>query len=53
MFTSDEFERDFEQSRKRFNLSFNIAWIAIILFVIIGGSVAQYNSLVDKNSKVE
>lgn len=53
MFTSDEFERDFEQSRKRFNLTFNITWIAIILFVVIGGSVAQYNSLVDKNSKVE
>lgn len=52
MFNSD-FEREFEQSRKRFNLSFNIAWIAIILFVIIGSSVAQYNSLVDKNSKVE
>ena len=53
MFTSDEFERDFEQSRKRFNLTFNITWIAIILFVIISSSVAQYNSLVDKNAKVE
>lgn len=53
MFTSDEFERDFEQGRKRFNLTFNIAWIVIILFVIISSSVAQYNSLVDKNSKVE
>lgn len=42
MFTSDEFERDFEQSRKRFNLSFNIAWIAIILFVVIGGFVTQW-----------
>ena len=53
MFNSNEFERDFEQSRKRFNLSFTIAWIAIILFVIIGGFVTQYNSLVDKNAKVE
>lgn len=53
MFNSDEFERDFEQSRKRFNLTFNITWIAIILFVIISSSVAQYNSLVDKNTKVE
>ena len=52
MFNSD-FDREFEQSRKRFNLTFNIAWIAIILFVIIGGFVTQYNSLVDKNSKVE
>lgn len=52
MFNSD-FDREFEQSRKRFNLSFNIAWIVIILFVIISSSVAQYNSLVDKNSKVE
>lgn len=52
MFNSD-FDREFEQREKRFNLTFNIAWIAIILFVIIGGSVAQYNSLVDKNSKVE
>jgi hypothetical protein len=41
MFNSDEFERDFEQSRKRFNLSFNIAWIVIILFVVIGGFMAQ------------
>lgn len=53
MFTSDEFERDFEQSRKRFNFAFNLTWIAIILFVIVGGFVAQYNSLVDKNAKVE
>lgn len=52
MFNSD-FEREFEQREKRFNLTFNITWIAIILFVIISGSVAQYNSLVDKNSKVE
>ena len=52
MFNSD-FDREFEQREKRFNLTFNIAWIVIILFVIIGGSVAQYNSLVDKNSKVE
>lgn len=52
MFNSD-FDREFEQREKRFNLTFNIAWIATILFVIIGGSVAQYNSLVDKNSKVE
>lgn len=52
MYNSD-FDRDFEQREKRFNLTFNIACIAIILFVIIGGSVAQYNSLVDKNSKVE
>ena len=52
MFNSD-FDREFEQREKRFNLTFNITWIAIILFVIIGGSVAQYNSLVDKNSKVE
>jgi hypothetical protein len=42
MFTSDEFERDFEQSRKRFNLTFNITWIAIILFVVIGGFVTQW-----------
>ena len=52
MFNSD-FDREFEQREKRFNLTFSITWIAIILFVIIGGSVAQYNSLVDKNSKVE
>lgn len=52
MFNSD-FERDFEQREKRFNLTFNIAWIAIILFVVIGGFVTQYNSLVDKDSKVE
>lgn len=52
MFNSD-FDREFEQSRKRFNLTFNIAWIAIILFVVIGGFVTQYNSLVDKNAKVE
>lgn len=52
MFNSD-FDREFEQREKRFNLTFNIAWIAIILFVIIGSSVVQYNSLVDKNSKVE
>lgn len=52
MFNSD-FDREFDRREKRFNLTFNIAWIVIILFVIIGGSVAQYNSLVDKNSKVE
>lgn len=52
MFNSD-FDREFEQREKRFNLTFNIAWIVIILFVIVSSSVAQYNSLVDKNSKVE
>lgn len=52
MFNSD-FDREFEQREKRFNLTFNITWIAIILFVVIGGFVTQYNSLVDKNSKVE
>lgn len=52
MFNLD-FDREFDRREKRFNLTFNIAWIVIILFVIIGGSVAQYNSLVDKNSKVE
>lgn len=52
MFNSD-FDREFEQSRKRFNFAFNITWIAIILFVIVGGFVTQYNSLVDKNAKVE
>lgn len=52
MFNSD-FEREFERREKRFNLAFNIAWIAIILFVVIGGFVTQYNSLVDKNTKVE
>lgn len=52
MFNSD-FDREFDRREKRFNLTFNIAWIVIILFVIISGSVAQYNSLVDKNSKVE
>lgn len=52
MFNSD-FDREFAQREKRFNLTFNITWIVIILFVIIGSSVAQYNSLVDKNSKVE
>lgn len=53
MFNSEDFDREFEQREKRFNLTFNIAWIAIILFVIIGGFVTQYNSLVDKNTKVE
>ena len=52
MFNSD-FDREFDRREKRFNLTFNIAWIVIILFVIVGSSVAQYNSLVDKNSKVE
>lgn len=52
MFNSD-FDREFEQREKRFNLTFNIAWIAIILFVVIGGFVSQYNQLVDKNAKVE
>lgn len=52
MFNSD-FETEFERREKRFNLTFNITWIAIILFVIISSSVAQYNSLVDKNAKVE
>lgn len=52
MFNSD-FDKEFEQREKRFNLTFNIAWIVIILFVIVGGFVAQYNSLVDKNTKVE
>ena len=52
MFNSD-FEREFDRREKRFNLTFNIAWIVIILFVIVSSSVAQYNSLVDKNSKVE
>ena len=52
MFNSD-FDREFDRREKRFNLTFNIAWIVIILFVIISSSVAQYNSLVDKNSKVE
>lgn len=52
MFNSD-FDREFEQREKRFNLTFNIAWIAIILFVIIGSFVTQYNSLVDKNARVE
>lgn len=52
MFNSD-FDREFEQNRKRFDFAFNITWIAIILFVIVGGFVAQYNSLVDKNAKVE
>ena len=41
MFNSD-FDREFEQSRKRFDFAFNITWIAIILFVIIGGFVAQW-----------
>ena len=53
MFTSDEFERDFEQSRKRFNLTFCIAFVVFILFTIISSSVAQYNTLVDKNTRVE
>lgn len=53
MFNSEDFDREFEQREKRFNLTFNIAWIIIILFVIISSSVAQYNSLVDKNAKVE
>lgn len=52
MFNSD-FDREFEQREKRFNFAFNLTWIAIILFVVIGGFVAQYNSLVDKNAKVE
>ena len=52
MFNSD-FNREFEQSRKRFNLTFKIVWIVMILFVIVSSSVAQYNSLVDKNTKVE
>lgn len=52
MFNSD-FDREFEQREKRFNLSFNIARIVIILFVVISGFMAQYNSLVDKNAKVE
>lgn len=52
MFNSD-FDREFEQREKRFNLTFNIAWIVIILFAIISSSVAQYNSLVDKNARVE
>lgn len=52
MFNSD-FDREFEQREKRFNFAFNLIWIAIILFVVIGGFVAQYNSLVDKNAKVE
>lgn len=52
MFNLD-FERGFEQREKRFNLTFNIAWIAIILFVVIGGFVTQYNSLVDKHANVE
>lgn len=52
MFNSD-FDREFEQREKRFNLTFNIAWVVIILFVIISSSVAQYNSLVDKNARVE
>lgn len=52
MFNSD-FDREFEQREKRFNLTFNITWIAIILFVVISGFMAQYNSLVDKNAKVE
>ena len=52
MFNSD-FDREFSQREKRFNLTFNITLIAIILFVVIGGFVTQYNSLVDKNSKVE
>lgn len=53
MFNSEDFDREFEQSRKRFNLSFNVAWIVIILFVVISGFMSQYNSLVDKNTKVE
>lgn len=52
MFNSD-FEREFEQSRKRFNLEVCIAFIIFILFAIISSSVAQYNSLVDKNARVE
>lgn len=52
MFNSD-FDREFDRREKRFNLTFNIAWIAIILFVIISSFVAQYNSLVDKNARVE
>lgn len=52
MFNSD-FDREFEQREKRFNFTFNLTWIAIILFVVIGGFVTQYNSLVDKNAKVE
>ena len=52
MFNSD-FDREFEQSRKRFNLKVCIAFIIFILFAIISSSVAQYNSLVDKNARVE
>ena len=52
MFNSD-FDREFDRREKRFNLTFNIAWIVIILFVVIGGFVTQYNSLVDKNARVE
>lgn len=53
MFTSDEFERDFKQGEKRFNLEVRVVFIIFILFAIISSSVAQYNELVDTNTKVE
>lgn len=52
MFNSD-FDREFEQREKRFNLEVRIAFVIFILFAIISSSVAQYNSLVDKNARVE
>jgi len=42
MFNSADFDREFEQREKRFNLTFNITLIAIILFVVIGGFMAQW-----------
>lgn len=57
MFTSREFEEEFERSRREFNREFKIVKIFFIVMFVIGCLTATlitpYNNLVDKHANVE
>lgn len=57
MFTSREFEEEFERSGREFNREFKIVKISLIVMFVIGVLTATlitpYNNLVDKHANVE
>lgn len=57
MFTSREFEEEFERSGREFNREFKIVKISLIVMFVIGVLTATlitpYNNLVDKHTNVE
>lgn len=57
MFTSDEFEREFNRGRREFDRGMKIAKFFIIVIFIIGVLtsvlITPYNNLVDKHTNVE